>query len=251
VAWCKLEDTFRYHPKIKKLAADLGVPPVQVRGHLTSLWSWAVVNARDGDLRDFDEDDIEFAADWKGLKGIFVEFALKNRVLDRKYGKISIHGWMSRAGSYKKAKQKQKERAKADGLSRDMSRREEIEEIEEIEESDTVATSVWSDGDQITNAEEFETAVQHLGVSLGPSVFSKLANVLKGGAIEPHEWRAAMRVTLERGKGIAYLLGVIAGSRKEAANGEPSPGARGKTTQETRDELASSMRARRMTNGKG
>jgi hypothetical protein len=100
--WIELHDSSRDHPKILKLARDLGIKPVYALGHVTSLWTWVLRMAPDGCLDSFDGDDIELAAQWDGEPGKLF-FALKERkLLDaQKNGSLSVHDWNYYSGTLK------------------------------------------------------------------------------------------------------------------------------------------------------
>lgn len=60
--WIESHTTLRGHPKIRRLARELGLPVPAVIGHLHCLWHWAVEYAPDGSLSRFDEHEIAEAA---------------------------------------------------------------------------------------------------------------------------------------------------------------------------------------------
>jgi hypothetical protein len=101
--WIELHDSTRDHPKVLKLAKRLGVPKVQALGHVISLWCWTLRMAADGDLRSFDVEDIEIAAEWEGAAGAFVEAAIAVRLLDKGRHGFLIHDWEDYSGSLKTA----------------------------------------------------------------------------------------------------------------------------------------------------
>ena len=121
MAWCKLEDTFRYHPKFKVLARELGISRAEARGYLAGLWSWSLVNAADGELTDFDHEDIAAACDANCDPTLLVSALISSKLLETHRKRLFIHDWMERADSYKKAKQKRRERAKSRRVKSDTS----------------------------------------------------------------------------------------------------------------------------------
>lgn len=112
MSWLKLEDTFHNSPKVRKLARRLGTEPVLVRGHLSTLWSWALVHRPDGNLKDLEPEDIEFAAEWQGEPGTFVAEAVRVGFFDVIESGLEIHEWMERAGAWKNALRVRKHREK-------------------------------------------------------------------------------------------------------------------------------------------
>ena len=57
------------HPKTKKLARLLGVSVPTVVGHLHGIWYWALDFAQDGDLHQYDPEEIADAALWREIPG--------------------------------------------------------------------------------------------------------------------------------------------------------------------------------------
>ncbi len=111
MAWCKLEDTVRYHYKFGQLADTLGVRRAEARGLFLGLCSWALVNAPDGLLTGFAQSVIEEGADWQGRRGRLVDALLHAGLLDKLAdGALEIHDFFQRAESNRKATQKRRER---------------------------------------------------------------------------------------------------------------------------------------------
>ena len=111
MSWFKVEDTFFDHPKIRILARTLEIKPVLARGHLVTLWCWVVRHRPDGSLEGIDDSEVEFAAGWEGREGFFCEAMLIAGLVDQDdRGWFSIHGWMDRAISHKRATAAQKKR---------------------------------------------------------------------------------------------------------------------------------------------
>ena len=76
MAYVEAHAGLRDHLKTKKVARLLGVPKVQVIGHLLCLWWWCQEYAQDGDLSSFDAADIAEAAEWEGDPQTFVNALL-------------------------------------------------------------------------------------------------------------------------------------------------------------------------------
>ena len=76
MAYVEAHAGLRDHLKTKKVARLLGVPKVQVIGHLLCLWWWCQEYAQDGDLSGFDAADIADAAEWEGDPQTFVNALL-------------------------------------------------------------------------------------------------------------------------------------------------------------------------------
>ena len=76
MAYVEAHAGLRDHLKTKKVARLLGVPKVQVIGHMLCLWWWCQEYAQDGDLSGFDAADIADAAEWEGEPETFVNALL-------------------------------------------------------------------------------------------------------------------------------------------------------------------------------
>lgn len=114
MSWCRLEATFWQSAKVKRLARRLGVSYATASGHLVLLWSWACTHAPDGDLRQFEADDIEDAVSWEGERGALVSALTAS---DGSFGpwldivdededgprRMELHGYLDRAESYRRA----------------------------------------------------------------------------------------------------------------------------------------------------
>jgi hypothetical protein len=76
VAYVEAHAGLRDHLKTKKVARLLGIPKVQVIGHMLCLWWWCQEYAQDGDLSGFDTADIAEAAEYEGDPQTFVDALL-------------------------------------------------------------------------------------------------------------------------------------------------------------------------------
>lgn len=110
MAWSKLEDSFYDNRKFKRMALTLGIRRAEARGLMAALWSWATTQAPDGDLTDHTAFEIEEAMDWEGDPGKALGAAIDEKLIDDSIDGWKLHKWMPRAGSFRKATQKQKER---------------------------------------------------------------------------------------------------------------------------------------------
>jgi hypothetical protein len=93
MAWIESHQTLASHPKTRKAARALGIPTVNLIGHLHCLWHWALDLAEDGDLSKFDAEDIAIAAQWEGDSQQLVD-----ALLDCGFG--DGPGFLERNGSY-------------------------------------------------------------------------------------------------------------------------------------------------------
>ncbi len=76
MAYVEAHAGLRDHLKTKKVARLLGIPKVQVIGHMLCLWWWCQEYAQDGDLSNFDAADIADAAEYEGDPQMFVDALL-------------------------------------------------------------------------------------------------------------------------------------------------------------------------------
>lgn len=103
--WIPSQVGVRDHPKTKRAARLLGVRQSELVGCLHFLWYWALEYAPDGDVEDFEAEDLADAADWPGDPELFVD-ALLNcgpkdsaGFLERLDGRLVIHDWEENQGS--------------------------------------------------------------------------------------------------------------------------------------------------------
>lgn len=110
MAWVRLHDTARDHPKFAELATLLQVEYPVALGHACLLWLWTLNNAPTGDLSKVKPAHIAFGAKYKGDPVAFVK-ALKQAGLIDKKG--HINDWMENGVGqlWKARKRMQKVRA--------------------------------------------------------------------------------------------------------------------------------------------
>jgi len=109
--WIELHDTARDHPKILKLAKDLGVSRVTALGHMCSLWLWCLRMSADGCLVSMDIEDIEIGAGWEGTSGAFVEAAKRRELITaNEHNEPVLNDWEQYATHLKAAERKKKDR---------------------------------------------------------------------------------------------------------------------------------------------
>jgi len=106
MAYVEAHAGLRDHLKTKKVARLLGVPKVQVIGHMLCLWWWCQEYAQDGDLSSFDAADIAEAAEYEGDPQTFVDALLNCGVKggagflhqDLDTGALLINDWYQYGG---------------------------------------------------------------------------------------------------------------------------------------------------------
>jgi hypothetical protein len=108
--WLEYHDSVRDHPKLIKAARDLGIPKVHLLGHISSLWTWTLRMAPDGNLSSFSDEDIEIGAEWDGPPGKLVEVLRSRRWLDKIEDGYAVHDWPEYARHLKAAEWKRQER---------------------------------------------------------------------------------------------------------------------------------------------
>lgn len=127
--YAQISETLIDHPKTTRLARALRINRLQIIGHLTCLWNWAMKNALDGDLsrvsdRDIsdaarftDPDDFEEEADQAA--GRFVAAMIECRAHEDGHGfleqhpdgSIHIHDWAEYGGRLLVKRQSNAQRA--------------------------------------------------------------------------------------------------------------------------------------------
>lgn len=107
MAWIESHQELKDHPKTEHLAVLLGVPKVQVIGHLHCLWWWAVDYARDGYVTKYPPAVVARGALWDGDPDAFMNALREAKWLDPD-GKL--HDWEEYAGRLIEQREKAKER---------------------------------------------------------------------------------------------------------------------------------------------
>lgn len=72
MVYIPLNDNLFDHPKTQKAARRLGITEVQLVGHLSALWLWCLSYAEDGDLSDYEPEEVAAAARWKDEPEAFI-----------------------------------------------------------------------------------------------------------------------------------------------------------------------------------
>jgi len=103
--WVQSHSNLRTHPKLKRAARAAGCSAVTMSGHLHWLWWWALETQPDGNLSDYDPEDIADAAGWEGDPLLFLS-ALMDCGPGDKVGFIDsdmrLHDWDEYGGKYRK-----------------------------------------------------------------------------------------------------------------------------------------------------
>lgn len=96
MAWIESHQSLRNHPKLARLARQLGIPKPQAVGHLMYLWWAAVDYAPDGDLSALEVEEIAEMADWQGDAQAFYAALVKAEFID--VDPCRIHDWEQYGG---------------------------------------------------------------------------------------------------------------------------------------------------------
>jgi DnaD/phage-associated family protein len=104
VAWIRSEQSLRGHPKTTKLARMLDVSVATAIGHLHMFWWWARDYAKDGDLSQYEAEEIADGCGWVGDSGRLVQ-ALADCGPGEHWGFLEkgargwvVHDWMEYNG---------------------------------------------------------------------------------------------------------------------------------------------------------
>lgn len=97
MAWIESHQSLGRHPKLLRLANELGVDKVMAVGHLQYLWWWAMDYAKDGDISRFSDFEVANASEWRGEPKTMSQ-ALRNCSWIDANGKL--HDWVEYAGHY-------------------------------------------------------------------------------------------------------------------------------------------------------
>ena len=109
--WMRVDDTMPDHPKVRRLIRLLRVEDATGIGHLVSLWLWVLRYRPDGDITGLDDDELAYAARWKGDARTFVRSMQEAGLFDEdSRGVVTIHDWLDYAGSLREAERKAKQR---------------------------------------------------------------------------------------------------------------------------------------------
>lgn len=103
MAWIESHQELGRHPKTRRLAKMLGVSRPAVVGHLHYLWWWAMDFAQDGDITEFDNDELAEAALWDGDSVDFFQSLASSGFIDtiKEPGqdtRHTLHDWDHYAG---------------------------------------------------------------------------------------------------------------------------------------------------------
>lgn len=118
-AWVESHQALRDHPKVVKLSRQLGIGRRDAVGLLHYLWWWALDHAEDGDITEYDADDMAAAVDWEGDAELLVKALLgcgpgtKPGFLEQCGDRVVLHDWWNYAGKLVAKRRSDRERQRA------------------------------------------------------------------------------------------------------------------------------------------
>lgn len=90
MSWIEYHDALWHHHKIRRLAMLLNTSYTNALGMVSCLWLWTTMNAKDGNLSGFNDDDISDGAKHEGDPAQFVAALVASGVLD---ADRKVHRW--------------------------------------------------------------------------------------------------------------------------------------------------------------
>lgn len=108
--WFKVFSQFRTHPKIKRLARELGISRPEAAGHMVFLWCWATDFYPDGRLPHDDDEIADEAGASAHAPDAFVQAMVGAELLDDEDDAYCIHNFGLYSELYKRAESQRKRR---------------------------------------------------------------------------------------------------------------------------------------------
>lgn len=201
MAWLELHQTLPTNKKTLRLKRLLGIRTYQAVGHLAMLWLWALDNAQDGDLSDFEAEEIAEIADWPGkdpqkLVGALIEAGFID-------SDMHLHDWGDYTGRLIDKRKIMREQSRL----RQQRRRD---KVRQIQESNALVTR----DNNVSNAPIQYSTVQNSTVQYSTVPINTTGTTnLKNGA-EPNKETAAP---------VDPVFGLVIGTYQERINPMPSP----------------------------
>lgn len=99
MAWIEVHQSLLTHRKTVLASRNLGIPKVQMVGHMVALWLWALDNAPTGTVQPPANVMIEFAAEWTGEPHDFAKALAEAGFLTFDHdGSVTITNWHEYTG---------------------------------------------------------------------------------------------------------------------------------------------------------
>lgn len=152
--WIKLDINLKHHPKPRKLARRLGASAPETTGHLVWLWSWAWTFASDGNLTNYDSEDIAEAAGYDGDANKFVKALIEVGFVDDCDGELTIHKWDEHCGSMHKERERRATHMRQARAKKKQSRDGNVTVTQRSHDSNVTVTLQARDGNVTTEQEQ-------------------------------------------------------------------------------------------------
>lgn len=202
MAWIESHQALRDHPKVARLCRLLDCSRREAVGMLHLLWWWALDNAEDGDVSDYDSLDLALAADWEGDPEVFVKALLtcgpgrRDGFLEDDGDRLVLHDWWEYAGKLVARRRLDRERkATARAASEQGVQRTSDGQTQEVSESPSATEQNRTEPNQPNPlpAERRED-VDHLCDVLADLIAANGSNRPKIGKA----WRDAARLMIDK-----------------------------------------------------
>ena len=224
MAWIEAHQELRDHPKTKRAARTLGISRPQMIGHLFCLWWWSLDYAEDGNLSDFDAEDIADAAEWEGDADAFVSALVDCGPADRPGflvdtdGVLTIRDWSQYGGKYITKRNQSRDRqreyrernaAKAENNA-DVTRYASVSNTpreEKRREEDRTEDNSTTDPVRVAVA-----AWESLGLTINPFTFQQLAATVDEWAESGHPEYVTLAIEeagRQNKRSWAYVEGIL------------------------------------------
>lgn len=124
MAWIPSHQELGQHPKTKRLSRMLGINVRETVGLLHFLWWWALDYAPDGDISDYDAEDIADAVMWEGDADELITALLECGpggscgFLERVGESLLIHDWDEHGGKRHRERKQAAERKRRSRLTK-------------------------------------------------------------------------------------------------------------------------------------
>ncbi len=171
------------HPKIYNLAEELNLPRSKVAGNaaaagmMVGLWSWAAVNAPDGDLTGCPARALADASGWRGKPEVLFDALISCGWIDEINGRYFLHDWEEYAALYidqiDSQKEKTRERVRALRARRNSERQKENNSQNNGNSSDTDCNVTGNAGCNVTETQCNAPTIPNLYSSSSSSLSSE------------------------------------------------------------------------------
>ena len=114
--WVAVDIDLAQNPKTKNLARKLGMSIHEIMGHLIQFWGWGMKYAQDGNISDFEAEDIADAAGWEGNPEEFLNAMIdcgrgsKCGFIEKTEKGMFIHDWDEYGGILEKKREQNRQR---------------------------------------------------------------------------------------------------------------------------------------------